>query len=213
MSFDIDGFVCACRAVRHGPHPSDRIADLVKEAIADPAAIRAAVEQRRSGKRADEIAEIFVSDDDLTIYQVSFPANVFGVPHDHAGWAVIGIYDGVEAFNTYDEVEGALVLTGRREMRAPVVDILGPSLIHDIDNPGQTTSGSIHVYSNRHFDMPGRRIWRDGASRPDQFTVARSFEYGMERTALRRRELGLNEVSTLSIPNLEEVRNRPDRTL
>ncbi len=152
------------------------------------------------------MAEIFVTDDELTIYQVSFPSNLFGVPHDHAGWGVVGVYSGVEAFNTYQERNGKLEQTGRSVLKAPAVDILQVGLIHDIDNPSNTASGSIHVYSNRHFDMPGRRIWRDLTADPEPFTLELSFQYGMEQTAKRRRELGLAEIVAPSMPDVDKAR-------
>jgi predicted metal-dependent enzyme (double-stranded beta helix superfamily) len=206
LSFDIDSFVAACRAVRNLSDAPAKIADLLRDAIADPDAIDEAVQRRRGRQRQGDMAEVFVSDDDLTIYQVALPPYLFGVPHDHAGWAVVGVYRGQEAFNVYEERNGRLVQTDRRVLRAPSVDVLDPPLIHDIDNPSENSSGSIHVYSNRHFDMPGRRIWRDGAMGPDPFTLERSFEYGMERTASRRRELGLPELSAPSMPDVQAAR-------
>lgn len=209
MSFDFDAFVAGCKAVRELPDAPAKIADLVGRAIADPDAIEQAVQRRRDGQRQGDMIELLISDDDLTIYQVSLPAHLFGVPHDHAGWAVVGVYRGQEAFNVYEERDGGLVQVDRRVLRAPSVDILEPDLIHDIDNPTAGASGSIHVYSNRHFDMPGRRIWRDGSAAPDPFTLERSFQYGLERTATRRRELGLPEIGAVALPNLETVRRRP----
>jgi predicted metal-dependent enzyme (double-stranded beta helix superfamily) len=206
LSFEIDAFVAACKAVRNLPDAPAKIAELLRDAIADPDGIDSAVQRRRCGERQGDMAEVFVSDDELTIYQVSLPSHLFGVPHDHAGWAVVGVYRGQEAFNVYEEQDGGLVQTGRRVLCAPSVDVLEPDLIHDIDNPSDTSSGSIHVYSNRHFDMPGRRIWRDGATRSDPFTLERSFRYGMERTAVRRREIGLPEISAPSMPDVEAAR-------
>lgn len=206
MSFNIDDFVDACRSALNEDDVQDRIAALLRDAIADPRAIADAVERRRAGKRAGEMAEIFVSDDALTVYHLCFPSNLFGVPHDHAGWAVIGLYAGTEAFNVYEERNGELRKIGRRVLTAPIVDILEAGLIHDIDNPAGEESGSIHVYSNRHFDMPGRKIWRDGGHAPEAFTLKRSFQYGMERTARRRRELGLPDVVAPSIPDIERAR-------
>lgn len=204
--FNIDAFVSASKAARHETDGPKRIARLLAEIVKDPASITAAVEQRRAGKRAGEMAEVFVSDDDLTIYQLSFPSNVFGAPHDHAGWAVIGVYSGVEAFNLYTEDEGHLRLTGRQVLNAPAVEILEPGLIHDIDNPSGSSSGSIHVYSNRHFDLATRRIWRDEGASPEAFTLTRSFEYGMERTQARRRELGLSGAEAPLMPDVAHVR-------
>lgn len=207
MSFDIDQFVADCRVARREPNAPEPIAALLRRAITDPSAIETAIQRRRAGHRTGEMAEIFVSDDELTIYQLSFPPNLFGVPHDHAGWAVIGVYSGVEAFNIYEECGSGLRLTGRQVLEAPAVDILEPGLIHDIENSSGAPSGSIHVYSNRHFDMPSRRIWHDIAAEPEPFTLERSFQYGMERTAIRRIELGISEATKPPIPSLGHLRD------
>ena len=206
MSFDIDRFVAACRAARDEPDAPERIAALVREAIADPAAISRAIAQRRNGEREGEMAELFANAPDLTTYQVSLPSRLFGVPHDHAGWAVIGVYAGAEAFTIYEERDGKLEPVGRRVMEAGSVDVLPPELIHDINNPGEAASGALHVYANGHFDWLGRRIWRDGADTAEPFTMARAFEYGMERNARRRHELGLGAVEAPLMPDTSRLR-------
>lgn len=197
LSFDVDTFVAACRAARPEEDAPERIAALLRDVIASPASVAKTIQQRRAAKPSASMADVFVSDDDLTIYHLSFPANVCSVPHDHAGWAVIGVYSGAEAFNVYEESDGMLKRKGRRIMRAPSVEVLATDLIHDIDNPGGASSGSIHVYSNRHFDLPGRRIWRDGQDQPEAFTAQRSLEYGLERMARRRGEAARTTGSVL----------------
>ena len=109
---------------------------------------------------------------------------------------------GAESFNVYGEEDGALVRRGRQVMRAPAVEILGADVIHDIENPSPETSGSIHVYSNRHFDMPGRRIWREDSASPEPFTLERSIAYGLERTNRMRRDLGMAEAVIPDIPQV-----------
>lgn len=153
------------------PNATELIASLLGEAIAQPDAIAEAVAARQQYQASPQYAEVFVNEEDLTIYHVAYPPNIFGVPHDHAGWGVIGVYAGSEAFNVYEEVNGGLRVIGRRELAAPAVEILAPDLIHDIQNPGSQTSGSIHVYGNRHFDMPSRRIWRKEHAGPEPFTL------------------------------------------
>jgi predicted metal-dependent enzyme (double-stranded beta helix superfamily) len=152
------------------------------------------------------MAEVFVNDDDLTIYHLAFPPMLFGVPHDHASWAVIGVYSGAEAFSIYEETNAGLVTVGRQVIAAPEVAILPPELIHDIENPGEAVSGSIHVYANRHFDMPTRRLWRDGETRPTAFSLDASYRFGMELTLRRRRELGVTDESGPRLPNLPSAR-------
>ena len=196
MAFEVDEFVERCSKALRLPDTPNRIAAIVQEAISDPEAIASTIRERG----ASSMADIFVNSDELTIYHVAFPPHLYGVPHDHAGWAVIGVYWGAESFNFYGEEDGALVRRGRKAMKAPAVEILGADLIHDIENPSPETSGSIHIYSNRHFDMPGRRIWRDDSASPEPFTLERSIAYGMERTNRIRRDLGMKEAVIPDLP-------------
>jgi len=200
MGFNVDEFVARCRSAVREEDAPQRIADILRKVIADPEAIMKTIASWQEGQSPPPMADLFVNDDELTIYHLAFPANLFGVPHDHAGWAVIGVYKGAEAFNVYAEQGGVLIHRGRQEIEAPSVEILPPDLIHDIENTGVEASGSIHVYSNRHFDMPGRRIWRDESSAAEPFTLERSFAYGMERTNRIRRKIGMAEAEMPVIP-------------
>lgn len=203
MSFDLDRLVAECRAARsHDDDAPQRIAAIVRDAIADSGAIAAAIEERKAARANSSMAEVLLNDDDLTIYQVAFPARLYGVAHDHAGSAVIGVYAGAEAFNVFEESDGGLQRFARREIRAGEVDVLAPDIIHDIENAGDDASASIHVYGNRHFDHPGRRIWRDSKAAPEPFTLQRSLDYGMERTSRKRRALGLDELAPPSLPEV-----------
>lgn len=203
MPFAVDDFVQRCRAAVGETDARERIAQIVREAVGDPEAIADTIRDRQSRQSTPTMADVFINSDELTIYHVTFPPNLFGVPHDHAGWAVIGVYKGAEAFNVYEEAAGRLVQRSREVMQAPAVAILPEDLIHDIDNPSAEPSGSIHVYSNRHFDMPGRRIWRDGSGLAEPFTFERSFAYGVERTQRIRRERGIDESD---LPKLDELK-------
>jgi predicted metal-dependent enzyme (double-stranded beta helix superfamily) len=203
MGFEVAEFVRRCRAARKAPDAPQRIAGLVREAIADPAAVAATVAARQAGDPNPPMADVFVNDDDLTIYHLAFPPLLFGVPHDHAGWAVIGVYAGAEAFSIYEQRDGGLVKVGHQVIAAPAVEILPPHLIHDIENVGETATGSIHVYANRHFDMPERRLWRDGDAAPTPFSLENSYRFGMERTLRRRRELGVADESGPRLPNVD----------
>jgi predicted metal-dependent enzyme (double-stranded beta helix superfamily) len=206
MSFDVAEFVDRCRAARAAADAPQEIAEIVRDAIADPAAIAAAVAARQAGDPAPPMVDIFVNEDSLTIYHLAFPPMLFGVPHDHAGWAVIGVYSGAEAFSIYEETNAGLVQVGRQVIAAPDVAILPPELIHDIDNPGEAASGSIHVYANRHFDLSTRRLWRDGGAGPTPFSLEASYRFGMELTLRRRRELGVTDERGPKLPNLPSAR-------
>lgn len=186
--FDLDGFLADCRSVRHLADAPNQIADLLRRAIAQPDALVAALSARKEARpKSASMAQIFVNEEDLTIYQLSFPPNVWGVPHDHAAWAVIGVYAGAEAFDVYEEQCGGLEAVDRRIITAGEVAVLPPNLIHDIWNPSSNLSGSIHVYGNGHFDHPGRRIWRNTNENAEAFSLDKSFRYGMALTERRRR--------------------------
>ena len=197
MNFDLDALMAGCRSVRHLPDAPNRIADLLRRAIAEPDALTAAISARREARpKSLSMAQIFLNEDDLTIYQLSFPPNLWGVPHDHATWAVIGVYAGAEAFTTYDDKDGKLFAVDRQIISAGEVAVLPPDLIHDIDNPTSSLSGSIHVYGNRHFDHPGRRIWRRTTDSAEPFSPDKAFRYSMALTEERRRESRLRSGNT-----------------
>lgn len=188
LGFDIDALVADCRSVRHLTDAPERIADLLRRAISQPDALAAAVDARREDSpKSASMAQIFLNDDDLTIYQLAFPPHLWGVPHDHAAWAVIGVYAGAEAFDVYQEQKGGLTAVRRQIIAAGEVAVLPPDLIHDIWNPTSKLSGSIHVYGNRHFDEPDRRIWRSTNELAEPFSLNKSFQYGMALTEQRRR--------------------------
>jgi predicted metal-dependent enzyme (double-stranded beta helix superfamily) len=179
MAFDAEDFVARCRAALGGADAPQRIADIVREAIADPQALAETVRARQAARGKPAMAEVFINDDTLTAYQLAWPAGLIGPPHDHAGWAVVGVYAGAEAFNVYEQrPDGTLARVGREVIAAPKVAVLPKDLIHDIEAAGETPSGSIHVYPNRHFVCPERRLWRDAESAPESFTMAKSMEYG-----------------------------------
>lgn len=189
MAFDVEGFVDRCRAALAGPNAPQSIAEIVRQAIAEPQALAETVRARQQARGKPAIAEVFVNDDELTAYQLAWPAGLIGPPHDHAGWAVVGVYAGAEAFNVYAaRPDGTLARTGREVVGAGTVRVLPEDLIHDIEAEGDVPSGSIHVYPNRHFVCPERRLWRDASSAPEPFSMARSMEYGAAITERRRAE-------------------------
>jgi len=200
MSFDVQSFVAKCLAARAKPDAPEAIASLVREAIADPLAVAAAVRARRADDPALPMGDVFHTSDALTIYHVALPPYLFGAPHDHATWAVIGVYEGEEAYNIYRQTPAGLIRVRYEELRAPSVRILPPELIHDIENRTGRTTRSIHVYGNRHFEMPERRLWRTPSSAPIPFSTAKSLEWGMELTRRRRHELGVDDLPPPVMP-------------
>jgi predicted metal-dependent enzyme (double-stranded beta helix superfamily) len=201
MAFDIDVFVADCREARSHSDAPERLAGLLREAVADPAAITAAMDARQAGMSPRPMVDWLFEEDGLRICQIACLPQAFGVPHDHAGWAVIGVYAGTEFFNVYEEAEGGLRKVRRDVLEAPSVEILPADLIHDMENPSTETSGSLHIYGSARWDG-GRRIWRDENSPPEPSSVEKAYAYAVELTRRRRMELGLGD---LSIPTLSEL--------
>ncbi|GAC1596755.1 MAG: hypothetical protein NVS3B28_28380 [Candidatus Velthaea sp.] len=76
-------------------------------------------------------AHVLYCSADLTVLQVTSPPHIYGVPHDHAGWAVIGVFDGAECFNQYRCDDGVtLVHDGYDAVCAGDVRILPAELIN-----------------------------------------------------------------------------------
>jgi predicted metal-dependent enzyme (double-stranded beta helix superfamily) len=201
MAFDIDAFVADCREARSHPDGPERLADLLRDAVADPAAIAAAIDARQAGMSPRPMVDWLFEEDGLRICQIACLPQAFGVPHDHAGWAVIGVYSGTESFNVYEEREGGLRKIRRDVLDAPTVEILPADLIHDMENPSPEISGSLHIYGSARWDGE-RRIWRDENSPPEAFAVDKAYAYGMAHTQRRRKELGIED---LSLPSLSEL--------
>ena len=87
--FDLDAFVARCRAaVPAGP---DAIAPIVREAIADPAAIDAAL-----GAPTRAGARVLYQAPHMNVIQFVWPPLFVLRPHEHRLWAVIGLYQGGE---------------------------------------------------------------------------------------------------------------------
>lgn len=194
MRFDLDTFVAKCQAAIGLPDAIGRIAQVVGTAIAEPDAVVSAIEARKASvANAGSMAQVLLNDEGLTIYQLSFPPFLWGVPHDHATWSIIGVYAGAEAFNVYREENGFIAPLSRQVIAAGEVMHFPADLIHDIENPTATPSGSIHVYGNRHFEHPARRIWRSERASAEAFSAEKALEYGLIRTRERRAQLGLRQ--------------------
>jgi predicted metal-dependent enzyme (double-stranded beta helix superfamily) len=157
MAFSIQRFVDDCRAARSRADWPEAVAALLHEALAHGEEIDALTAERGSSARKG--FDIWHQSDDLTIYQVEGRAGLVSPPHDHDGVAIVGIYRGAEGYQNYREDGGRLVPGTKVAVQAPDVAILPADLIHALDNSATNGSGSIHVYENRHFDLPSRRLW------------------------------------------------------
>ena len=174
-TFDLQHFIADCRAAAGDVR---RVAELVRAAIAQPAAVLAAVAAAQ-GER------VLYQAIDLTVLNVRIPPGYRTPPHDHTLWAVVGIYDGQEDNTFYGLEDGRLRAIEQHEVRAPGVLTLDGGTIHAIANPlAQTTSG-LHVYGG-HLDDAPRSLWDPDTHEPELFTRDRAMQ--ISRRLMRRRE-------------------------
>src|SRR4051812_15971354 len=83
--------IADCKAALDGDCSSRNVRDVVASAVSDPAAVILALgEPKQSG-----IQKIYRSPE-LTIINVLWRPGMIVMPHNHALWAVIGIYSGRE---------------------------------------------------------------------------------------------------------------------
>lgn len=148
---NLDHFVGDCLgAVRADPsHKS--VAEVVKRAMNDPAAVLAALgEPGKSG-----ITPLFKSPE-LTILNVVWKPQMTVMPHNHEMWAVIGIYNGRED-NIFwrrlkDDPDGHIEAAGAHALCTGDVMPLGRDIIHSVTNPIPKLTGAIHVYGGDFFE-------------------------------------------------------------
>lgn len=190
-AFDLQSFIADCRRLAAGEHGPARVLERMREAIADPAGIAAAVAPLAAGVGALD-APLFRSDD-LTVLNVTLAPGLMTIPHDHAMWAVVGIYQGEEVNTFYrpataEEADGALLEANRRSVPAGEAILLGEAVVHAIENPLKTPTLGLHVYGG---DLLGaeRRMWDPALAAAHPYDIPQFYRWSRE-AALARRAAG-----------------------
>jgi predicted metal-dependent enzyme (double-stranded beta helix superfamily) len=153
--FDVDRFVTDCHA---GAGDGARgVLDVIARAVAAPAEVITALgEPRRAG------IEVLHRSAGLTVLNLVWGPRMCQLPHNHAMWAVIGIYSGRED-NIFwrrpaGRPGGRLEAAGARALSEREAVPLGADVIHSVLNPIGRLTGAIHVYGGDFFGVP-RSEW------------------------------------------------------
>ena len=148
--FDKDQFVADCRAALDGAQSARNVREVVARALGDPAAMLQGLGPRKPGG----IVPIHRSPE-LTVIDVLWPPNMVIMPHNHAMWAVIGVYDGREDNILWrrlpDGANGRIEAAGAKALATGETQVFGPDVIHSVVNPLTRVSGAIHVYGGDFF--------------------------------------------------------------
>ena len=160
-TFDLQRFIADCRAARGDVRA---VADIVRAAVAQPAAVRAALAAAGANDR------VLYQDDEITVLNVRIPAGYRTPPHDHVIWAVVGIYEGQEDNTFYRLDAGRPVPFETHAVCAPGVLTLDGTTIHAIANPLASVTAGLHVYGG-HLDDAPRSLWDPDTGAREPFTV------------------------------------------
>jgi len=148
--FDKDQFTADCRAALSGDRVSRGVREVVARAVANPSDVIRVLGEPKAGG----IQPIHRSPE-LTIINVLWPASMVIMPHDHAMWAVIGVYGGREDNMLWrrlpDDADGKIEAAGAIALSTRDAQAFGPDLIHSVTNPIERVTGAIHVYGGDFF--------------------------------------------------------------
>ena len=156
--FDLDQLLIDCRAANAESEPRQAVREVLRRAVAQPAAIAAAMRPTEGGFR------VLYGSADLTVLHFVWAPGMRLFPHDHRMWAAIGIYTGQEDNTFYrrpDASRHAIVESGTKELGVGDVLVLGDDAIHAVANPKAALTGAIHVYGGD-FVRQRRSQWGPG---------------------------------------------------
>ena len=132
-TFDRDQFVVDCRSALAADRSHKLVREVVKRAVADPAAILKAL-----GEPKRAALQTLYRSDELTVLNIVWGPNMVLLPHDHRMWAVIGIYSGREDnifWRRPPGRNGKLEAVGAKALSERDAEPLGHNIIHSVINP------------------------------------------------------------------------------
>ena len=181
--FDLDRFIEDCLRLVRGEHAPKRVLERMREALADPEAIKRSVPPL-DAKVGVLDAPLYRSSE-LTVLNVALRPRMLSIPHDHRIWAVIGIYAGEEANTFFRRGEKGLEESNHRTVRAGEAILLGEDVVHAIENPGAQPTLGLHVYGGDLLGAP-RSMWDPHTGEERPYDVPQFYQWSKD-LALKRR--------------------------
>ena len=147
--FAVDRFIEGCRTAIAGGEAERAVRELVARAVADPAAVAAALpEPAAAGLTVLHRAA------DLTVLDFAWAPWMCFKPHNHRMWSVVGIYSGREDNVFWRRTATSIEAAGARSLAAGDVTTLGRDVIHSVVNPIGRMTRALHVYGGDFFAPP-----------------------------------------------------------
>ena len=140
MSFCPDRFVADLRAAAADAHPVRAINAVMKEAVADPAAVAAGVPEYEG----DQLT--LFETNELSVYCARFFAGQVVPPHNHKMPAFIGVYEGTEVNQLFRHDGSSLTLVAEKHVGPGETLSIGSEGIHGVYTLGGKDSLALHAY-------------------------------------------------------------------
>jgi predicted metal-dependent enzyme (double-stranded beta helix superfamily) len=156
--FDPEALVQACIDAADESSPILAVREVLESQLADRTAV---LDVLRPG---DGGLTLLHNTGDLTVLHAVWPSGMTLFPHNHAMWAVIGVYEGREDnayFRRAPDDRRRLVDSGGTVLEAGDVLLLGDDAIHSVHNPLDRVTAAIHVYGGDFVRKP-RSQWGPG---------------------------------------------------
>ena len=168
--FDKDHFIADCRSALNGDRASRQVREVVGRAVRNSTAV-----VRGLGEPEQGGLDVLHRSSELTILNVLWPAGMIVMPHNHALWAVIAVYNGREDNILWrqlpEDANGRIEAAGARALAAGDTVVFGADVIHSVVNPLGRMTGAIHVYGGDLYAV----------NRNESFRVAQQKPYDMEK--------------------------------
>ena len=181
--FDLEAFIDACQRLVREPHAPKHALELMRAAVADPAAVARAVTPLDG--RANALDAPLFRSPELTVLNATLRPGFVSIPHDHGMWAVIGIYEGEEANTFYRRAGDGLEPSNHRTIHAGEAIILGEDVIHAIENPLERQTFGLHVYGGD-LVAAKRSMWDPGEGREHPYDIPQFFRWSGELARSRK---------------------------
>lgn len=155
--FDKEQFISDCRGALNGDRASRNVREVVARAISDQTSVvRGLGEPKKGG------LDVLHRSKELTVLNVLWPAGMIVMPHNHALWAVIGVYDGREDNILWRQLpadaNGRVEAAGAKTLSAGDTIAFDDDVIHSVVNPLGRITAAIHVYGGDFFGVD-RNEW------------------------------------------------------
>jgi predicted metal-dependent enzyme (double-stranded beta helix superfamily) len=155
--FDREQFIADCRVALDGDRASRNVRDIVARAVSEPSEVLRGLGEAQKGG-----FDCLYRSPELTILNVLWSVGQMVMPHNHALWAVIGVYTGREDNILWrrlpDAANGMVEAAGAKTLGATDTIALGADVIHSVVNPTPRVTGAIHVYGGDFFAV-SRSEW------------------------------------------------------